>query len=123
MIGYYLPWLLAALLLWLGVVGGDHFVRWVLRRAGRGNGLGPVVDADARLGRLIGRLERLLLMLLVAMGQWEAVGFLLAAKSVARFRELDDKTFSDYYLIGTLASLLAAVVCGGAIRLVLRVML
>jgi hypothetical protein len=64
------------------------------------------------MGRVIGVLERFLTLILVLLGQWGALGLVVAAKSVARFRELEDKDFSDYYLIGTLASLLVAVGTG-----------
>ncbi len=63
-----------------------------------------------RMGMMIGRLERALVLTLVLFGQWGALGLVLAAKSIARFRELESQGFSDYYLIGTLWSILIAVV-------------
>ena len=33
-----------------------------------------------------------------------AVGFVVAAKTLARFKQLDDRQFAEYYLLGTLAS-------------------
>ncbi len=63
-------------------------------------------------GRLIGILERLLALTLVLVAQWGALGLLVAAKSIARFKELDEQEFSEYYLIGTLTSLLVAVSTG-----------
>ncbi len=68
------------------------------------------------MGRTIGVLERLLLYTLVLLGQWSALGFVVAAKSIARFRELDSKRFADYYLIGTLTSLLVAIATGIVVR-------
>jgi hypothetical protein len=41
-----------------------------------------------------------------------AIGFVLTAKSIARFKEFDDREFAEYYLIGTLASMLLAVIGG-----------
>lgn len=70
-------------------------------------------------GRLIGILERLLGLVLVLMGEWAALAVLLAAKSIARFEELRDRPFAEYYLVGTLASLLVAVVTGLAVQLLL----
>lgn len=57
-------------------------------------------------GRVIGRLERLLIFMLVLAGQVAAIGLLIAAKSVLRFSELarDDRSVSEYVIIGTLAS-------------------
>jgi hypothetical protein len=67
-------------------------------------------DKDASLpqgGRLIGRLERLLILMLVLAGQTDGIGFLIAAKSILRFNELardQDRRISEYVIIGTLAS-------------------
>jgi len=58
-------------------------------------------------GKIIGRFERLLILLFVMTGSVAGVGFLLTAKSVFRFGDLkDDATHkrAEYYLIGTLAS-------------------
>ncbi len=45
---------------------------------------------------------------------------LVAAKSIARFDELKDRRFSEYYLIGTLTSLLIAVIVGLALLALIR---
>ena len=37
-----------------------------------------------------------------------AIGFVVAAKTIARFRLLDDRDFAEYYLLGTLASVALA---------------
>ena len=56
-------------------------------------------------GRAIGQLERGLIFLLVMTGMPEAIGFLIAAKSVLRFGSVsDDRKVSEYVIIGTLAS-------------------
>jgi hypothetical protein len=58
-------------------------------------------------GRLIGRLERAMILMLVLSGRVEGIGFLIAAKSVLRFNELardQDRHVSEYVIIGTLAS-------------------
>lgn len=69
-------------------------------------------DDGPELGRLIGVLERLLVVTLVLEEAWAGIGLLVAAKSVARFKELDDRRFSEYYLVGTLGSLLLAIAVG-----------
>lgn len=61
-------------------------------------------------GRVIGVLERLFVIVLILLNHWEALGLLVAAKSLARFRDLDDPRRAEYYLVGTLISLLAATV-------------
>lgn len=58
-------------------------------------------------GKFIGYLERLLVFTFILAGHWEAVGFLLAAKSVFRFgnlKESHDRKLTEYVLIGTLLS-------------------
>ncbi len=58
-------------------------------------------------GRFIGIVERLLIFLFVCTNHFEAVGFLLAAKSIFRFgdlKEAHDIKLTEYVLIGTLLS-------------------
>lgn len=56
-------------------------------------------------GRIIGLLERGLIYLLLVVGQQEAIGFLIAAKSILRFGTVaEDRAASEYVIIGTLAS-------------------
>ena len=58
-------------------------------------------------GKFIGYLERLLVLTFILYDHWEAVGFLLAAKSVFRFgnlKESHDRKLTEYVLIGTLLS-------------------
>ncbi len=58
-------------------------------------------------GQLIGRLERLMILMFVLAGEPGGIGFLIAAKSILRFNELardEDLRVSEYVIIGTLAS-------------------
>ena len=73
-------------------------------------------------GEYIGILERLLVFVFMINNQWQAVGFLLAAKSVFRFgnlQEAKDRKLTEYVLIGTLASFGIAVLTGMAYRYVM----
>jgi len=120
------PWGPIALLAaayWYACAGGAALVRLVL-------GLVPVADrppaggiavptAELARGRLIGVLERAVVLTLVLLGQFGALGLVLAAKSVARFKSLDDRDFAEYFLIGTLTSVLVALLVGVGVRLVL----
>ena len=66
-------------------------------------------------GKYIGILERLLVFTFVVSGHWEAIGFLVAAKSVFRFGDLKDsgnRKLTEYILIGTLFSFGIAIVTG-----------
>src|SRR5690606_20094169 len=76
--------------------------------------------ATAGTGRLIGILERTLSLVLILVGEWATIGILIAAKSIARFDELKERRFSEYYLIGTLTSLLVAIVTGLILRATLE---
>lgn len=58
-------------------------------------------------GKYIGILERLLVFIFIVVGHWEAVGFLITAKSVFRFGDLTaskERKLTEYILIGTLIS-------------------
>ena len=65
--------------------------------------------APARIGATIGALERLLIVAFMLTGAEAAVGFVIAAKTIARFKQLDDRGFAEYYLLGTLASVAVAI--------------
>lgn len=104
------------------VVGGlvltapsNWLVRWVLRLARQS---GP---ADARgAGRWIGPLERLLIYVLVVVGESGAAGLVVAAKSVLRFPEISGtpaKIDPEYVLVGSLASWLVAFTVAVGVRL------
>ncbi len=67
-----------------------------------------VINQEYQRGRVIGILERIVLFVLVFTGQYSAVGFVLAAKAMARFKTLDDRDFAEYFLIGTLLSITLA---------------
>jgi len=61
-------------------------------------------------GAWIGMLERSLILFLVLVQQFEAIGFLIAAKSILRFRTDQNRSFSETVIIGTLASFTWAIV-------------
>ena len=66
-------------------------------------------------GKYIGMLERLFVFVFILMNQWQAIGFLIAAKSVFRFGDLKDsdgRKLTEYVLIGTLTSFGIAIVTG-----------
>lgn len=65
----------------------------------------------ANAGTWIGVLERSIIFFLVLIHQFEAIGLLIAAKSIIRLKEGDQK-MSEYVLIGTLISVFVAMVTG-----------
>ena len=70
-------------------------------------------------GHVIGNVERMLTLVFVMLGQYEAIGFLLAAKSLLRFREADTVK-SEYVLVGTLLSFGFAILIGVAAKLLIE---
>ena len=66
-------------------------------------------------GKVIGMVERLLILTLVLLNQFSGVGFLLAAKSVFRFGDLKDKhdhKMTEYVMLGTLLSVTITIAVG-----------
>jgi hypothetical protein len=69
---------------------------------------GPVETVEGA-GRWIGIFERTITVLSISQGQYSAMAVIIAAKSLARFKLIsDDQRFAEYYLIGTLYSILFA---------------
>ncbi len=72
----------------------------------RGNGRASFREYSR--GRVIGTLERIAVYVLVLQGQYDALGLVLAAKGLARFQNLDNREFAEYFLIGTFLSVVLA---------------
>lgn len=66
------------------------------------------IESD-NVGALIGMLERVVILLLGALGLYGSIALVLTAKSLARFKQLEDKKFAEKYLVGTLISLIIAI--------------
>ena len=81
------------------------------------------IGTSARVGSTIGILERILIVVFVLTGTDVAIGFVVAAKTLARFKLLDDRAFAEYYLLGTLASVAVAIVTALVGRAALTVLL
>lgn len=83
--------------------GGNAIVSGVLPDEGPES-----TEDDLEAGSLIGTLERWIILLLGFAGRWESVALVVAAKSIARFEELKKRAFAEYFLVGTLTSVLVA---------------
>ncbi|HHV12736.1 MAG TPA: DUF3307 domain-containing protein [Clostridiales bacterium] len=60
---------------------------------------------DYKAGRFIGSVERMIMLILLVLGQYSAIGLVLTAKSIARYDEIaKNKITAEYYLLGTLMS-------------------
>lgn len=85
------------------------FSKWNIEKLTKGN------ESLKDAGKYIGVLERLLVFVFIIMNHWEAVGFLITAKSVFRFGDLKEskhRKLTEYILIGTLISFGIAIVTG-----------
>jgi len=110
--------LLVSVIYVLVIFGGGYFIRALI---------GPLWKEEAgqttkeheeviNAGLYIGWLERFLVLTALFLQSPATVGFILAAKSIARYPELKSVRFAEYFLIGTLLSV--AIALGGAIFLV-----
>ena len=68
--------------------------------------------AAARVGTTIATLERMLIVALLLAGAPIVIGFVILADTAARFRQLEDRAFVEYHLLGSLASLFVAIGSG-----------
>jgi hypothetical protein len=94
------------------VGGGALLVPWVLRRT-------EVVDAEAEAARALagsvwlGLLERLGITLSILAGYPEGIAVVVAVKGLGRVYELRDRPAArERFVVGTLASVVWAGVCG-----------
>lgn len=68
-------------------------------------------NENIKIGSWIGILEREIILILGLLGQYGAIGFVIAAKSLARHSQLNEPAFAEKYLIGTLLSSFMALLC------------
>ncbi|NMA85882.1 MAG: hypothetical protein GX968_00995 [Tissierellia bacterium] len=74
-------------------------------------------DTIEGAGAMIGNLERLLISIFMSYNQFGAIGLVFTAKSVARFDKISkDPIFAEYYLIGSLYSIISVLVLYGLIK-------
>jgi len=102
-------YLIVAIVYLYVLFGGAYFVRLLLDAIPSTE---KQEEENANKGKLIGVLERALLLTLWITGNTGGVAIVLTAKSIARFKEFDNKDFAEYYLIGTLTSTLIAILGG-----------
>jgi hypothetical protein len=115
-----------------GTRGGTYIVRGILEKSGAaprvtgreavalatvadGNGEDASAQTDTteyNRGRVIGAIERIIVGVAVAAGNYEVLAFLAAAKGFVRGKSLENRDFSEYFLIGNLASSLVALIIG-----------
>jgi hypothetical protein len=100
---------------------GNVVVKWVLGLSGAQKGVGTsgsahgsqgaatqISSSTINAGRYIGLLERLLIVVGVVTGRWDIIAAVVALKTVARYKDLDDQFTAEYFLVGSLTSILWA---------------
>ena len=127
----FLPSQLAAILFVLTIIvfvlrGGTHIVRGLLEKgrilpAKRSDAINVDVEEYNR-GRIIGNVERLILLTFVSIQAYPALAFLMAAKGLFRAKDLEKREFSEYFLVGTLVSSIVAIAAGLLVKLVLKML-
>lgn len=72
-------------------------------------------------GKWIGQIERILILTFVFINKFEAIGFLITAKSIFRFSEINkERKEAEYILIGTLLSFALSIVWGLLLQMLLQ---
>lgn len=88
-----------------GILIGQLTKKWREQIAG--------APALGNAGKWIGMIERIVILTLVFNNQYEAIGLLIAAKSLLRFSEANrPEVKTEYLLIGTLISITLAILTG-----------
>lgn len=91
------------------IIGGRFFVEFFLKSLS----ISLENSSEKGLpgaGKLIGMLERGIILTFGLLGEYGAISFVFVAKSMARFKQLEKRQFAEYYLIGTLLSFFFALV-------------
>ena len=93
-------------------------IGWLIRQASESalpNGF-PTDEGTKRMGLWIGCTERLIILTFVLANHYDAVGLLIAAKSILRVSDKEARKQTEYVLLGTLLSLAFAVATGEALK-------
>jgi hypothetical protein len=72
-------------------------------------------------GSTIGKLERIITAILLLCNQYGVIGLVLTAKSIARFKQLEEREFAEKYLVGTLLSLAISLIATLVVKNVLAI--
>jgi len=103
----FVCWLLAVLIIYkpANIIISKKLVKY------KPEGKDSDVDKDRKAGRVIGTLERVIILIFISINQFAAIGLVLTAKSIARYDKISkEKDFAEYYLLGTLISTVIVII-------------
>ena len=98
-------WVVRALLKWSSAKKQPTAPQSAMQQGAAGE---QPAEPDVKAGRFIGLLERLLIVFGLLTGKWDIIAAVIALKTVARYKELDQQITAEYFLIGSLCSILWA---------------
>jgi len=75
-------------------------------------------SAEASTGMYIGYLERLLVGVFMVSGIYTGLGLLGTLKTLARFKQLENREITEYFILGTMLSMLLGMLLGALLRFV-----
>ena len=78
------------------------------------------VEKEPQTGLYIGWVERALIGILMVMGIYTGLALLATLKTLARFKQLEKRTNAEYFILGTLLSILLGVSFGALMRWVIH---
>ncbi len=74
-------------------------------------------DSNEKGGKIIGVFERIIILTLVLIGEYEAIGFLITGKSIIRFVDgRNGNLKSEYVLVGTMSSYALSILIGVIVK-------
>lgn len=105
----FLRWILVVLILHIPT---NILIQGLLMSYKPRESTSDIIVIDNKAGRRIGTMERIIMLMFIAMDQYAAMGLVLTAKSIARYDKITkDEKFAEYYLLGTLLSTASVVAC------------
>jgi hypothetical protein len=106
---------LAVLVVYVATVfSGGYIIRYMTKSLLRNlpQTIGETSEQLQNAGMYIGWLERILILTAVLMRSPATIGLVLTAKSIVRYQEMKSGRFAEYFLIGTLLSIVLAILGG-----------
>jgi hypothetical protein len=95
-------------------LGGNLVFRLIMHLTNMKSAVSTVVaePSIAKAGRYIGDVERLVIVAGLLSAKWEIIAAVIALKTIARYKDVDKTITSEYFLFGSLFSILWSMVIG-----------